>query len=64
MVDYTVPDVIHSMADFYVKHRTPFVMGTTDSFLCQGHPVYPDLEWRTGSFSSLVCCSLFNAVAP
>mmetsp|Transcript_18705 Transcript_18705/g.52566 ORF Transcript_18705/g.52566 Transcript_18705/m.52566 type:complete len:335 (-) Transcript_18705:156-1160(-) len=29
MVDYTVPDVIHSMADFYVKHRTPFVMGTT-----------------------------------
>ncbi|KAF5839555.1 hypothetical protein DUNSADRAFT_529 [Dunaliella salina] len=29
MVDYTVPDVIHSMADFYVKHGTPFVMGTT-----------------------------------
>lgn len=29
MVDYTVPDVIHSMADFYVRHRLPFVMGTT-----------------------------------
>ena len=29
MVDYTLPDAIHSMVDFYVKHRTPFVMGTT-----------------------------------
>jgi 4-hydroxy-tetrahydrodipicolinate reductase len=29
MVDYTVPDVIHSMAEFYMQHRTPFVMGTT-----------------------------------
>ena len=29
MVDYTVPDVIHEMADLYVRHRTPFVMGTT-----------------------------------
>ncbi len=28
-VDYTVPDVIHGMAEFYVRHRTPFVMGTT-----------------------------------
>ena len=29
MVDYTLPDAIHSMVDFYVAHRTPFVMGTT-----------------------------------
>lgn len=29
MVDYTVPDVIHEMADIYTKHGTPFVMGTT-----------------------------------
>ncbi|KAF8058119.1 DAPB1 [Scenedesmus sp. PABB004] len=29
MVDYTVPDVIHEMAGLYIKHRTPFVMGTT-----------------------------------
>jgi len=29
VVDYTLPDVIHEMADFYVKHRLPFVMGTT-----------------------------------
>ncbi|KXZ49169.1 hypothetical protein GPECTOR_23g95 [Gonium pectorale] len=29
MVDYTLPDAIHSMVDFYVKHGTPFVMGTT-----------------------------------
>eukprot|EP00195_Chlamydomonas_chlamydogama_P008875 CAMPEP_0202901104 /NCGR_PEP_ID=MMETSP1392-20130828/13292_1 /ASSEMBLY_ACC=CAM_ASM_000868 /TAXON_ID=225041 /ORGANISM="Chlamydomonas chlamydogama, Strain SAG 11-48b" /LENGTH=279 /DNA_ID=CAMNT_0049587605 /DNA_START=162 /DNA_END=1001 /DNA_ORIENTATION=- len=29
VVDYTVPDVINDMADFYVKHRLPFVMGTT-----------------------------------
>jgi 4-hydroxy-tetrahydrodipicolinate reductase len=29
IVDYTVPDVIHEMADLYVQHRTPFVMGTT-----------------------------------
>lgn len=29
MVDYTVPDVIHDMVDLYIKHRTPFVMGTT-----------------------------------
>eukprot|EP00878_Enallax_costatus_P002429 GHUV01002606.1.p1 GENE.GHUV01002606.1~~GHUV01002606.1.p1 ORF type:complete len:316 (+),score=79.39 GHUV01002606.1:67-1014(+) len=29
MVDYTVPDVIHEMANLYIKHRTPFVMGTT-----------------------------------
>jgi 4-hydroxy-tetrahydrodipicolinate reductase len=29
MVDYTLPDAIHSMVDFYVKHQTPFVMGTT-----------------------------------
>ena len=28
-VDYTVPDVIHEMVDFYVQHRMPFVMGTT-----------------------------------
>lgn len=28
-VDYTVPDVIHSMVDCYVAHRIPFVMGTT-----------------------------------
>lgn len=28
-VDYTVPDVIHEMADLYVKHNLPFVMGTT-----------------------------------
>jgi dihydrodipicolinate reductase len=29
MVDYTVPDVIHDMVDLYIKHQTPFVMGTT-----------------------------------
>lgn len=29
MVDYTVPDAIHEMAGLYIKHRTPFVMGTT-----------------------------------
>lgn len=29
MVDYTLPDAIHSMVDFYVQHNTPFVMGTT-----------------------------------
>lgn len=29
MVDYTVPDVIHSQAEFYMRHKTPFVMGTT-----------------------------------
>lgn len=29
MVDYTVPDVIHEMCDLYIKHKTPFVMGTT-----------------------------------
>jgi 4-hydroxy-tetrahydrodipicolinate reductase len=29
MVDYTVPDVIHDMVDLYIKHKTPFVMGTT-----------------------------------
>eukprot|EP00877_Chromochloris_zofingiensis_P003502 jgi/Chrzof1/13152/Cz07g21240.t1 len=29
MVDYTVPDVIHDMANLYVKHKIPFVMGTT-----------------------------------
>lgn len=29
MVDYTVPDVIHDMIDLYIKHKTPFVMGTT-----------------------------------
>lgn len=29
MVDYTIPDVIMDMAALYVKHRTPFVMGTT-----------------------------------
>lgn len=29
MVDYTLPDVIHQMVDFYIKHNTPFVMGTT-----------------------------------
>ncbi|PNG99838.1 Dihydrodipicolinate reductase 1, chloroplastic [Tetrabaena socialis] len=29
MVDYTLPDAIHSMVDFYVAHDTPFVMGTT-----------------------------------
>lgn len=27
MVDYTLPDVIHEMAELYIKHRTPFVMG-------------------------------------
>lgn len=26
MVDYTVPDVIHEQAEFYIRHRTPFVM--------------------------------------
>ncbi|KAG2492224.1 hypothetical protein HYH03_009469 [Edaphochlamys debaryana] len=29
MVDYTLPDAIHGMVDFYTKHDTPFVMGTT-----------------------------------
>eukprot|EP00197_Chlamydomonas_leiostraca_P004297 CAMPEP_0202875542 /NCGR_PEP_ID=MMETSP1391-20130828/27486_1 /ASSEMBLY_ACC=CAM_ASM_000867 /TAXON_ID=1034604 /ORGANISM="Chlamydomonas leiostraca, Strain SAG 11-49" /LENGTH=286 /DNA_ID=CAMNT_0049557237 /DNA_START=166 /DNA_END=1026 /DNA_ORIENTATION=- len=29
MVDYTVPDVVNEMASFYIKHKTPFVMGTT-----------------------------------
>ncbi|GFR44383.1 hypothetical protein Agub_g5603 [Astrephomene gubernaculifera] len=29
MVDYTLPDAIHSMVDFYCTHNTPFVMGTT-----------------------------------
>jgi 4-hydroxy-tetrahydrodipicolinate reductase len=29
MVDYTVPDVVHEMAELYMRHRTPFVMGTT-----------------------------------
>ncbi|KAF6261032.1 hypothetical protein COO60DRAFT_1294061 [Scenedesmus sp. NREL 46B-D3] len=29
MVDYTLPDVIHDMAQLYIKHNTPFVMGTT-----------------------------------
>lgn len=29
MVDYTLPDAIHQMVDFYVAHATPFVMGTT-----------------------------------
>ncbi len=29
VVDYTVPDVIHQMADYYVRHQLPFVMGTT-----------------------------------
>eukprot|EP00775_Hariotina_reticulata_P005324 gene5324-5559_t len=29
MVDYTVPDVIHDMVDLYIRHKTPFVMGTT-----------------------------------
>ncbi|GLI67484.1 hypothetical protein VaNZ11_011701 [Volvox africanus] len=29
MVDYTLPDAIHDMVDFYVRHNTPFVMGTT-----------------------------------
>jgi 4-hydroxy-tetrahydrodipicolinate reductase len=29
MVDYTLPDVIHDMANLYIKHKTPFVMGTT-----------------------------------
>lgn len=28
-VDYTVPDVIHDMANLYIKHKLPFVMGTT-----------------------------------
>lgn len=28
-VDYTLPDTIHDMVDFYVRHGTPFVMGTT-----------------------------------
>ncbi len=28
-VDYTVPDVIHDQVDFYLRHRMPFVMGTT-----------------------------------
>lgn len=27
MVDYTLPDVIHDMANLYIKHKTPFVMG-------------------------------------
>lgn len=29
IVDYTVPDVIHDMVNLYIKHQTPFVMGTT-----------------------------------
>jgi len=29
MVDYTVPDAIHTMVDTYVRNATPFVMGTT-----------------------------------
>lgn len=29
MVDYTLPDAIHSMVDFYVNNKIPFVMGTT-----------------------------------
>ena len=29
MVDYTLPDVIHDMVNLYIKHKTPFVMGTT-----------------------------------
>jgi 4-hydroxy-tetrahydrodipicolinate reductase len=29
MVDYTLPDVIHDMANLYIKHRTPFVMGVS-----------------------------------
>lgn len=29
MIDYTLPDVIHDMATLYIKHATPFVMGTT-----------------------------------
>jgi len=29
MVDYTVPDVIHDMVALYIRHQTPFVMGTT-----------------------------------
>ncbi|KAL6755816.1 hypothetical protein V8C86DRAFT_1790414 [Haematococcus lacustris] len=29
VVDYTLPHVIHDMAAFYIKHRTPFVMGTS-----------------------------------
>lgn len=28
-VDYTLPDAIHDMVDFYTKHNVPFVMGTT-----------------------------------
>mmetsp|Transcript_2437 Transcript_2437/g.3705 ORF Transcript_2437/g.3705 Transcript_2437/m.3705 type:complete len:308 (-) Transcript_2437:166-1089(-) len=28
-VDYTLPDAIHSMVDFYVDNKIPFVMGTT-----------------------------------
>jgi hypothetical protein len=29
VIDYTVPDVIHDMVNLYIKHHTPFVMGTT-----------------------------------
>lgn len=29
MVDYTMPDVVNEMASFYIKHKIPFVMGTT-----------------------------------
>jgi 4-hydroxy-tetrahydrodipicolinate reductase len=29
MVDYTLPDVIHDMANLYIKHKTPFVMGVS-----------------------------------
>lgn len=29
MVDYTLPDVIHEMANLYIQQQTPFVMGTT-----------------------------------
>jgi len=29
VVDYTLPAAINANADFYVKHATPFVMGTT-----------------------------------
>jgi hypothetical protein len=31
MVDYTLPDVIHDMANLYIKHKTPFVMGVSDT---------------------------------
>jgi hypothetical protein len=29
MVDYTLPDVIHDMANLYIKHKAPFVMGVS-----------------------------------